>query len=153
MADRRLDTHLESEGAEFLVCGLLMIEGIPSYKAYTNTAGYDILASHPTRGRVARIQVKSRWASNHGFGFPLKNADSDFVVFVALNRGTRNKSQSSDARKGVPEFYVFPTPIVLAARREDDWKKVQMRRIERLASYRDNWKLVADFLDADESPN
>lgn len=142
---------MEAEGAEFLVCGLLMIEGIPSYKAYTGTAGYDILASHPVKGKVARIQVKSRWASNHGFGFPLKNADSDFVVFVALNRGKHQKGEILRDGKSAPEFWIFPTDVVLKARREDEWRKVQMRGIENLEHYKDNWAQIATFLKADEA--
>ena len=34
----RQDTTLESEGAEFLVLGQLLIEGIPAYEAYDGYA-------------------------------------------------------------------------------------------------------------------
>ena len=43
----RLNTRLESEGAEFLVLGNLLIEGILSYKAYHNFKSYDLVAVNP----------------------------------------------------------------------------------------------------------
>jgi hypothetical protein len=55
----RQNTKLESEGAEFIVLGLLLIEGIHCFKAYTNFAGYDLTAVNPTSGKSARIQVKN----------------------------------------------------------------------------------------------
>lgn len=60
----RKNTKLESEGAEFLVLGHLLIEGISCYKAYVNFPGYDLTAVNPESRKIARIQVKSRWATN-----------------------------------------------------------------------------------------
>ncbi len=57
----RLDTRLESEGAEYLVLGQLLVQRIAAYKAYVNTEGYDLVAVDAERGTSARIQVKSRW--------------------------------------------------------------------------------------------
>ena len=62
-SNKRQDTKLESEGAEFMVLGMLLIEGIHCFKAYTNFAGYDLVAANPASGKTARIQVKSRWAT------------------------------------------------------------------------------------------
>jgi hypothetical protein len=56
-------TRKESEGAEFLVLGQLLIQGIPAYKTHTNLRGYDLVAAWPETKRVARIQVKSRCAT------------------------------------------------------------------------------------------
>lgn len=86
---KKQDTKLESEGAEFLVLGLLLVEGVSAYKAYINFPGYDLTAVNPNTKKVARIQVKSRWATDYDTSFPLKNLDCDFVVHVALNRGYR----------------------------------------------------------------
>jgi hypothetical protein len=86
---KRQDTRLESEGAEFLILGLLLIEGIHCFKAYTNFAGYDLVAVDPASDRTARIQVKSRWTTDYNRRFPVKNFACDFVVFAALNRGFR----------------------------------------------------------------
>jgi len=57
----RLDTKLEAEGAEFLVLGLLLVEGIQATKAYTRYPGYDLLALNPDLQRQARLQVN--WPS------------------------------------------------------------------------------------------
>jgi len=57
----RQDTKLESEGAEFLVLGQLLIHRIAAYKTYTNMPGYDLVATHPEKNTSAKIQVKSRW--------------------------------------------------------------------------------------------
>ncbi len=91
MAERQ-DTKLESEGAEFLVLGNLLLEGISCFNAYTNFQGYDLVAVNPQTKRQARIQVKSRWATNYDRSFPIKNFDCEFVVHVALNRGYRSRS-------------------------------------------------------------
>jgi hypothetical protein len=115
---KRLDTRLESEGAEFLVLGQLLIAGIEATKAYRNFEGFDLYASNPAAGKTCRIQVKSRWATDYDGGFPIKNLSSDFVVFVALNRGYRYRRKTGSSEDGVraPEFFVFPTPVVEAAR-------------------------------------
>ena len=39
----RQSTKLESEGAEFLVLGYLLVEGLQAYKMYVNMPGYDVL--------------------------------------------------------------------------------------------------------------
>lgn len=52
----RLDTRLESEGAEFLVLGQLLIHRIRAYKTYTNMPGYDLVATHPERNVVAGVR-------------------------------------------------------------------------------------------------
>jgi hypothetical protein len=56
----RQNVQLEAAGAEFLVLGRLLIEGIPAFKSYTNTKGYDIIAANAYKNLSARIQVKSR---------------------------------------------------------------------------------------------
>ena len=94
---KRLDTRLESEGAEFLVLGQLLIAGIEATKAYRNFEGFDLYASNPAAGKTCRIQVKSRWATDYDGGFPIKNLSSDFVVFVALNRGYRYRRKTGSS--------------------------------------------------------
>jgi hypothetical protein len=137
----RLDTRLECEGAEFLVLGQLLLERIPAYKTYTNMPGYDLVATNPERGRAAKIQVKSRWRTNAP-GFPLKNCDSDFVVFCRLNRG----SKWGHAEVRQPEFYVLPTLVVAPLRPQTNWHKVMLRDITELDRYRDGWHLIRKFL-------
>lgn len=137
----RLDTRLESEGAEFLVLGRLLVERIPAYKTYTNMPGYDLVATNPERNTSARIQVKSRWRTNAP-GFPIRNLDSDFVVFCRLNRG--NKQGTGLLRE--PEYYVFPIEVVRAAPRSDGWSKLMVRDIPDVGQYRDRWDLIRAFL-------
>ncbi len=108
---KRQNTKLESEGAEFLVLGNLLIAGISCYKAYVNFPGYDLVAVNPDKSKTARIQVKSRWATNYDKSFPIKNFECDFVVHVALNRGFRFGKSLKNGDSGVsdPNFYVSPT--------------------------------------------
>jgi hypothetical protein len=153
MSSKRLDTKLESDGAEFLVLGIMLVEGIVCHKHYTNSSGYDLIASNPDKNRNARIQVKSRWATDSDGGFIIKNYNSDFVVFVQLNRGYRYRKRrlaEADARagRGAPQFYVFPTAKVKGAlRNENKWGKTFLRNVEGGAdSYLDKWESIRDFL-------
>jgi len=137
----RLDTKLESEGAEFLVLGNLLLHRIPTYKTYTNMPGYDLVATNPERRTSARIQVKSRWETGSS-GFPFSNFDCDFVVAAFLNRG----SKSGRKKLGEPSFYVFPISILIGLPRSETWNKVYLRNFKDVESYRDNWTLIAEFL-------
>lgn len=140
----RQDTRLESEGAEHLVCAHLLIEGIPAYKTYTQMPGYDLIAVNPEKGTAARIQVKSRWASDSDQSFPLKSVDADFVVFVLLNRG--NKYRMRETAKKAPEIFVFPMETAISVRRDSGWNKVMTKKITDRDGYRENWELVRAFL-------
>lgn len=144
----RQNTQLESEGAEFLVLGQLLIEGMAAYKAYTRNRGYGLVATNPETNRAARIQVKSRWATDFDGGFILKDTGNcDFVVFAALNRGYRfNKRHSSERGRKEPDYYVFPVKIAAGARDETPWGKTFLRRVPDLASYERNWGLIRSFL-------
>lgn len=145
---KKQDTKLESEGAEFLVLGHLLLEGIYAYKAYVNFPGYDLTAINPETKKVARIQVKSRWATDYDTSFPLKNLDCDFVVHVALNRGYRFSKKNIDKDSGIkpPTFYIFPIDDLAKARRADGWNKVQIKKVENLKTYIDNWMLIKNYL-------
>jgi hypothetical protein len=149
---KRLDTRLESEGAEFLVLGNLLIAGIEATKAYRNFEGFDLYATNPAAGNVCRIQVKSRWATDYDGGFPIKNVGSDFVVFVALNRGYRygRKGRSSEAGLRAPDFFVIPTRVVVAAKDpKSTWGKAYLRRMDDPDQYRDRWDLIRSYLGMD----
>lgn len=149
---KKQDTKLESEGAEFLVLGLLLVEGVSAYKAYINFPGYDLTAVNPDTKKVARIQVKSRWATDYDTSFPLKNLGCDFVVHVALNRGYRFGKKKNIKDNGIkpPTFYIFPVDIIARARNEQGWNKVQIKKVENLDSYIDNWQLIKDYLSNQE---
>lgn len=68
-------------------CCSSLIKGLHYFKAYTNFAGYDLVAFDPGTGQSARIHVKSRWATDYDRSFPIRNFECDFAVLAALNRG------------------------------------------------------------------
>ncbi|MEW5729132.1 MAG: hypothetical protein AB1918_14985 [Pseudomonadota bacterium] len=138
--------RLEASGAEFLVLGNLLIEGIPSYKAYVNFPGYDLIATNPKNNTSARVQVKS-WFVTDFDGMIIKNYDTDFVVFVALNRGYHRGPKKGDAGIRSPAFFVFPIKYILEVRDPNNkWGKIVKRRLTNLDSYRDRWDLIREFL-------
>ncbi len=145
----RLDTSLESAGAEFLVLGNLMIEGIEAHKLYTNAPGYDIMAVNPQKNSSCRIQVKSRWATDFDRAFPIRSFDPDFVVLVALNRGYRYRRKTANGKAGRsdPRFYVFPMGVVQSARNpSNSWGKVFLKHIEDVEEYVAGWEAIRAFL-------
>lgn len=143
---KRLDTSLEASGAEFLVLGNLLIEGIPSYKAYVNFPGYDLIATNPKNNTSARVQVKSRFVTDFD-DMIIKNYDTDFVVFVALNRGYHRGPKKGDAGIRPPAFFVLPIEYILEVRDPNNkWGKIIKRRLTNLDSYRDRWDLIREFL-------
>ena len=145
---KRKDTKLEAEGAEFLVLGNLLVEGIPCYKAYVNFPSYDLTAVNPTTERIAKIQVKSRWAADYDKSFPLDNFDCNFVVHVALNRGNSFRKRAIQIKPSAPFYYVLPIEVAKKAVRESGgWSKVRLNKIPELESYKDNWQLIREFLE------
>jgi hypothetical protein len=143
----RLDSKLEAQGAEFLVLGALLIEGIVAHKTYTNTPGYDLIATNPRRRTSCRIQVKSRWAADYDRAFLVKTIDSDFVVCVALNRGYRYAKARTvgDNGKRAPKFYVFPAKVLRKVP-GSKWGKRSLRHIPNVESYVERWDLISDHL-------
>lgn len=137
----RLDTKLESSGAEFLVLGNLLLHRIPAYKTYTNMPGYDVVATNAETHTSARIQVKSRWETGAS-GFPIANFDCDFVVAAFLNRGSKSRKKDITA----PVFYVFPIKDIEGLPRKQNWNKVYLRNFQNAEFYRENWSLISDFL-------
>jgi len=146
---KRKNTKLEAEGAEFLVLGNLLTLGISSYKAYINFPGYDLTALNPDTKQVARIQVKSRWATNYDRSFPIKNFDCDFVVHVALNRGYSFGKKTTPDDSGIkpPLFYVFPVDLVQkVVGKNGKMPKVQLSSVPNVEEYQDNWRIIRDYL-------
>lgn len=145
----RLNSKLEAEGAEFLVLGHLLIEGIAAHKTYTRMPEYDLVAINPERNSSARIQVKSRFATDYDGGFLISKFESDFVVFVALNREYRHAKRGLDGGRQSPDLYVFPTQTVRSALyAKSKWGKTFLRSIPDVAQFKENWQLIREFLDA-----
>ena len=144
---KRLDTRLQSQGAEYLVLGELLLERIAAYKAYENYPGYDIVALDENRNTSARIQVKSRYSTNHS-GIIVRNLEFDFVVMVALNRGYSNGPKpNGDTGIKPQEYYVFPIDYIMNIRDPNSsWGRVTKTRMSNMSDYRDGWGLIRDFL-------
>lgn len=148
--------NLRSEGAEFLVLGNLLMRDIHSTKAYTRFPGWDILAVDPVSGKQARIQVKSRWASDSS-NFLVKNFDCDFVVLVHLNRGF-NFRKRNHQENGVrpPQFWVIPTAylkelIEVKNKSGQFGGSYSFRRSEMEAKgeiFESKWNLISEFLES-----
>ncbi len=137
---KRKDTKLESEGAEFLVLGHLLIIGINSYKAYVNYSGYDLIATNPSNNKICKIQVKGRWAIDYDKSFPIKSLESDFIVHVAFNRGFPfyKKNTKDDISEKPPQFYIFPTRTIEKYRKPGKWHKRKNIRYPKLTKYENN---------------
>lgn len=146
----RLNTKLESEGAEFLVLGNLLLEGISAFKAYTNFPGYDLIVTNADNHLSARIQVKSRYITDWN-GFIIKNYDCDFVILVALNRGYgKGKKKNEDTGIKDPEFFIFPISYILRVRDpKNDWGKIAKSRLVGMESYKNNWGLIKSFINGE----
>ena len=148
---KRLNTKLESTGAEFLVLGQLLIRGMQAYKSYVNHPGYDLIVINPEKKTQARIQVKSRFRTGAS-GFPIKNFESDFVVYTALNRGLTGKKLEKKRKKTntvkEPEYYVFPTSVIKKYSTSDVMlgRKVLFRNIKSFEDYKDKWDLISKYL-------
>jgi hypothetical protein len=144
----RLDTKLESDAAEFLVLGRLLLERIPTYKSYVNYPGYDLVAVNPERNTSARIQVKSRYRTDWD-GFIINNFECDFVVFVTLNRGYAKAKKNGDTGIREPEFYVLPVAYVSKVRDpKNAWGKIVKNRLVGIGEFQNRWGAIRDFLGA-----
>lgn len=143
----RLNTKLESEAAEFLVLGNLLLEGISAFKTYTNFPGYDLIATNPEHKSSARIQVKSRYRTDID-GFIIKNFDCEFVILVALNRGYGGgPKKNGDTGITAPEYYIMPIYYIEEVRDPDNkWGKIIKKRLVALEQYKNKWELIKDFL-------
>ncbi|MFK5948131.1 MAG: hypothetical protein QM500_05105 [Methylococcales bacterium] len=144
--EKRRDTRLESEGAEFLVVGWLLVNGIEAHKTYSKMPGYDLIAVNAEANKSCRIQVKSRYQTGVGH-IIIKNFDSDFVVIALLNRGYAKAHKNGDLGIKDPEMYVVPTKVIKAAQNPDDnWHKVSFSKIPNLQKYLNNWEMIRSEL-------
>lgn len=147
---KRRNTKLESEGAEFLVLGQLLLNCIPTYKTYTNMPGYDLVATNPENHASVMIQVKSRYRTDWD-GFIIKNLDSDFVVFVSLNRGYPTRKRNNDSGIKDPDFYVFPIEYVNHIRDDKNtWGKIRKSKMIGFEKYENRWDLIVEKLSINE---
>lgn len=146
-----------SHGAEFLVQGYLMRRNILTYKAPPNNEGYDLICIHPDPRRVTkqiRIQVKSRYASDCGRGFPVKEKTFtafDFLIVVFLNIGNYmgKKGQGCLPGRREPEFYTLPVSFIREHHdKSSSWEKVNLASLT-IEEFRNDlgFELIAQALE------
>jgi hypothetical protein len=141
---KKLNSKLQSEGAEFLVLGNLLVEGVACYKAYNYQKGFDLVATWPEKNKSARIQVKSRYASDASH-FLIKNFDCDFVVFVSLNREFRyRKNKNGCSGKKEPEFFVFTAEEAKALSIKKGWGRITKKK-DIFDQHKDGWQVIKNF--------
>ena len=68
--------------------------------------GYDLVATWPETNRSARIQVKSRWATDARHVL-VKNRNFDVLVIAELNRGYLKSAAKRALPPQEPEYYVL----------------------------------------------
>jgi hypothetical protein len=122
--------------------GYLMRGNILAYKAPPNNEGYDLICMHPKpRHRAApdelpqaRVQVKSRFATDCDRGFPVKEASLDafdFLIVAFLNIGKFTGKRDGTTGEQDPEFYTLSRDFI---REHHDatssWQKMKLRNLE-----------------------
>jgi hypothetical protein len=143
-----------SHGAEFLVQGYLMRRNILTYKAPPNNEGYDLICIHPdpriVTGQI-RVQVKSRYASDCGLGFPVKEKTFgafDFLIAAFLNIGNFGGKKNNNGKRE-PTFYTFPVSFIKKHHdKTSSWEKIRFGKKHDLDEYKDakGFELIAQAL-------
>lgn len=144
----RLNSKLEATGAEHLVLGHLLIEGIQSFIAPAGQRDYDIIATNPEANTSCRVQVKSRWATDANLHFFISKFDTDIVVLVRLNRGVRyRKARPGDEGARDPDFFILPVEVVRTyVHAGKASSSLRLREVPDYEDYLNRWDLVRKFL-------
>lgn len=131
-----------SLAAEHLVMGHLMRRNVLAYKAPPGNEGYDLICIHPdprhkpTKGQLAqvRVQVKSRYATDCGRAFPIKEATLDafdFLVAAFLNIGDFNRGRDGSTGAKEPDFFTLPAEFIRSHHRIiGNWEKVTLSGLD-----------------------
>ena len=154
MTNKRLDTKLFSNGAEFLVLSKLLLTNIQTYKAYVNFEGYDLVSVNPKESLSAKIQVKSKnFKSDSTFYLNSDDkAKPDFYVFAQTNsiKKTKNGYRLVPDDERFPMLYVMDLKTVNEHKRIDkqgtNWISISKKSIPNIDDYLNNWNQIKVFL-------
>jgi len=150
-----------SAGSEYLVMGYLMRRNILTYKAPQGNEGYDLICIHPdprhklknNQQAQIRIQVKSRYATDCNWSFPLKENTLeafDFLIVAFLNIGKFNRGNDGTIGSREPEFYTLPREFILNHHnKRTSWQKVELKPIlDQIDKYKNEkgFELIASAL-------
>jgi hypothetical protein len=127
-----------ARGAEHLAIGYLMRRNILAYEAPPNNEGYDIICIHPDPRRTkkpVRVQVKSRYATDHNGAFPVSSKSLgafDFLIVVFLNIGYFYRRRPTTTEYRAPVFYTLPRSFIAKYHRvgRSGWETVRTRGID-----------------------
>lgn len=147
--NKRFNTKLFSEGAEFLVLSKLLLARIETYKAYENQEGYDLISINAKKNLSAKIQVKSKNFKNDSSFYLNKDSKikSDFYVFAQTNSLTRDYKVIPD-NESSPNLFVLDLKTVNMYQRID--KKgtpyLLLSSLPDKEQYLDDWDNIREFL-------
>jgi hypothetical protein len=126
-----------SIAAEYLAMGYLLRRNVLVYKAPPMNEGYDLIAIHPdprAQSRQLRIQVKSRYATDHDWAFPCppRSFDAfDYLVAVFLNIGHYlKKAKQRSAVEGRAPIAIFTFPAAWVRENHNSgtaWERLHLR--------------------------
>ncbi len=150
MTAKKLNTEVPAEGAEYLIQGMLLRAGIPTFKAPEFRSVYDLVSINPFTKKAVTIQVKSRFQSDCNRAFIVNRLGADFFAFVFLNMGNWYKRKPLEGIKE-PEYYIYPKAIVeKSVKTGTSWQKFQIKvDTQRSNIYRDAWHIIAKYLNID----
>ena len=124
MSENKKLQPLNTDGAELLTLGNLLLRGILAFKAYKNQEGWDIICLSDDRSSQKTIQVKYR--SNYT---NMSKITADFLVFV-------NRENNLDC-----DIYIIPQDA------DECWTQNGITSDKKiLQKYKDNWDYIISSL-------
>lgn len=155
MVYKKIDQSIRSEGAEYYVRAILMMEfGVITSVASRNMPGYDLIAHNINKNKNCKISVKYRTAINSDAFRFTEQIDYDFFVGIIGNRG-KVGDKEIDINPAEPfkaQFFIFPRAFVLnnqIRRKKEVILKNPLRKNtpKVYRNYENKWNLITEFLE------